>query len=164
MKLVSRLTSDQVREYTKESGRVGINEYKWSNNILFTGGAVTCFVPIVCSFSSGELGLGHFYSSSPTTILGVNSIKRKPLLSYVEEVSKKVREGMRFRVYLFGGTALNIDYLKKTRDITIKMFEDIGVESVDLTPPEPRKALEFIVADIENRTIGYQYEPYEFRD
>jgi|SRR3989344_5564076 len=167
MELVSGFTPDQISQYTRiQSDRekfVGMNDYKWSaDDELFTMGAATCLVPVVVNEGEDTLGLGHFFPSSTVKFRILRSPRSAELDMYLEEASLLVTAG-NTKMYLFGGTAAgeNGDFLRGARDETLRRFSGIGLECVDLTPPQSGLILRILVANIQDKTIRYHYEPYD---
>lgn len=159
MEFVSDLTWDQVKQYINVRcgpNEVNLNEYKWTDGELFTTIVVSCLVPIVVDEKAGILGLGHFFPSSPMPWgrMGHHQIQFR---QYVEETGRKVIEGGKLRMYLFGGTEGDMLYLRKTRNAAMYDFSALGIECVDLTPTQTDLRLGLIIANMPDRTIRYHY-------
>lgn len=164
MELIKGLTADQISQYSNipsdSNLSVGVNGYKWAvRDELFTMYAATCLVPVVVNEEVDTLGIGHFLTSSAIKF----RILKRPSMSlldlYLDEASLVATQSGT-HMYLFGGTfSGDQGFLQGTRNEVLRRFQDIGIECSDQTPSEPGLVLRLLVANIQDRTIRFHYEP-----
>jgi hypothetical protein len=159
MELISNLTLDEIRKYNLDcldpNREVQMDRHEWTDSALFTVDSSTCFVPVVVDKGLSLLGLGHYPASvaNPRIPFMVDqTVPRADYYSYLEEAGYVMKDCGKLQMYLFGGTVGDEEYLEKGRQAVI--------ECKNVVSPKPQYTLTLLIADIQRKTIWYQYMPH----